>query len=143
MEEGAGNPRQIAASLQKLARVDHAKKRYTEAESCYQRALAIRQQVLGPGHPKVASTLYNLGRLYSDQGRWAKAEPLFQQSLTIVQEFFGPGHPKVTKRLSRLAMVYDGMGKYFEAAKIRELIPGDSDSSLKTELVGAQAWEED
>lgn len=134
--EGAGNPRNSAAALQKLAKLEHAQKRYVEAESLYRRALAIRQQVLGPRHPKVASILYNLGRLYSDQGRYSEAEPLFLQSLAIVQEFLGPEHPKVIKRFSRLAKFYEGRGRYSEAAKFRDQLPRDSGFSVKTDLAG-------
>ncbi len=132
-----GDPRSAAAAIQKMAKLEHAQKRYNEAESLYRRALAIRQQVLGPEHPKVASTLYNLGRLCSEQGCWAEAELLFLESLAIVQEVFGPGHPKVTKRLSKLAELYEGEGRhFFEAAKVRDQLPGDSGLPLKSELVG-------
>ncbi|CAN0277262.1 unnamed protein product, partial [Ascophyllum nodosum] len=34
--------------------------KYDEAEPLYKRALTIREEVLGPRHPKVASILKNL-----------------------------------------------------------------------------------
>lgn len=134
--EGGESPRQAAAALHKMAKLEHAQKRYAEAGSLYRRALALRQQVLGPSHPKVASTLYNLARLYSDQARWEEAEPLFRESLAIAQQVFGQEHPKVIKRLSSLARFYEEQGRCLEAANVRAQMPGDSDVSLKTEMVG-------
>ena len=49
---------------------------YPEAEPLYQRALAIRERVLGAEHPDTASSLNNLAILYAKQGKYEKAEPL-------------------------------------------------------------------
>ena len=46
------------------------------AEPLYERALAIREEVLGAEHPAVATSLNNLAGLYQKQGRYAEAEPL-------------------------------------------------------------------
>jgi tetratricopeptide (TPR) repeat protein len=62
--------------LNKLARSYHEQQRYTEAESLYQRALAISEKALGPEHPGTAATLNNLAVLYRELGRQAEAEPL-------------------------------------------------------------------
>ena len=47
-----------------------AQGRYGEAEPLYQRALKIREKVLGPEHPDVAHSLNNLAALYHAQGRY-------------------------------------------------------------------------
>ncbi len=71
--------------------VDRAQ--YPEAEPLYQRALAIREQVLGPEHPDTATSLNNLAILYYDQGKYGQAEPLYQRALTIIEKALGPDHP--------------------------------------------------
>jgi tetratricopeptide (TPR) repeat protein len=56
---------------------------YGDAESLYQRALKMREQVLGPQHPDVAQSLNNLAALYYAQGKYTEAEPLLQRALQI------------------------------------------------------------
>jgi len=64
-----------------------------EAVPFAQRALAIREQALGPNHPDTASSLNNLASLYEHQGEYAKAEPLLKRALTIYEQVLGPNHP--------------------------------------------------
>jgi tetratricopeptide (TPR) repeat protein len=67
--------------------------KYAEAESLYQQALTIREQVLRPNHPDTAISLNNLATLYSEQGKYTKAEPLLKRALTIYEQLLGTGHP--------------------------------------------------
>jgi tetratricopeptide (TPR) repeat protein len=71
----------------------YAQGKYTEAEALYQRALKMREQVLGPQHPDVANSLNNLAWLYSALGKYAEAEPLYQRALKICEQVLGPDHP--------------------------------------------------
>ncbi|MGB5055166.1 MAG: FxSxx-COOH system tetratricopeptide repeat protein, partial [Nitrospirales bacterium] len=104
-----------AQLLNKTAIYLKERARYTEAEPLYQRALAIREQALGPTHSHVAMSLNNLGELYRNQGKYAKAEPLFQRALAIVEQALGPTHPHVATSLNNLAGLYHNQGKYAEA----------------------------
>jgi len=45
--------------------------------------LAIRENVLGPNHPKVATSLNGLAALYKYQGLYSQAEHLLKRSLAI------------------------------------------------------------
>jgi tetratricopeptide (TPR) repeat protein len=47
---------------------------YSQAVPFAQRALAIREEVLGPDHPDVARALNSLAVLYKNQGRYADAD---------------------------------------------------------------------
>ena len=89
--------------------------RYREAEPLYQRALAIREQQLGPEHPDTATSLNNLALLYRAQGKYEQAEPLYQRALEIDEEAFGPEHPELATDLNNLALLYDNQGKYEQA----------------------------
>jgi tetratricopeptide (TPR) repeat protein len=80
-------------TLNNLAGLYHARGRYADAEPFYQRALAIRERVLGPDHPDVALSLNNLAVLYDAQGRYAEAEPLYRRALVIGEKKLGPNHP--------------------------------------------------
>ena len=59
----------------------------------YERALAIREKVLGAEHPDTASSLNNLAGLYYAQGEYAQALPLFQRALAIYEQVLGKDHP--------------------------------------------------
>ncbi|MDF5733516.1 MAG: tetratricopeptide repeat protein [Rhizonema sp. PD38] len=74
----------VATSLNNLASLYLAQKKYQKAEPLYQRSLAIREKVLGPVHPLIATSLNNLAELYRRQGNYPKAEPLYQRSLAII-----------------------------------------------------------
>jgi tetratricopeptide (TPR) repeat protein len=97
---------------------DHA--RYTEAEPLYQRALAIREQQLGPEHPDVAQTLSNLANLYNRQGQYTKAEPLYQRALAIREQQLGPEHPDVALTLNGLATLYNWQGQHARAEPLHQ-----------------------
>jgi tetratricopeptide (TPR) repeat protein len=58
----------VAASLNNLAELYHAKGDYEAAEPLYKRALAIWEKALGPTHPAVATSLNNLAALYRAKG---------------------------------------------------------------------------
>lgn len=92
-----------------------ARARYTEAEPLYQRALHIREQVLGYKHPDVASALNNLALLYYQQGKYVEVEPLFQRTLHIREQQLGPDHPLMAYSLNGLANLYGEQGRYTEA----------------------------
>ena len=51
--------------------------------SRYQRALKIREKILGPNNSTVAATLDELAALYWEKGQSAKAEPLSQRAAGI------------------------------------------------------------
>jgi tetratricopeptide (TPR) repeat protein len=63
--------------MNKLAEMLYAQGDLAGAQSLYERALAIREKVLGPEHFDVAQSLDNLAGLNRAQGQYAKAEPVF------------------------------------------------------------------
>src|SRR5260370_28512666 len=80
--------------------------RYREAEPLYQRALAIREQQLGPEHPDTASSLNNLAVLYRAQGKYEQAEPLLKRALAIAEQQSGPQHPVTATKLNNQTVLY-------------------------------------
>src|SRR5260370_104188 len=89
--------------------------RYREAQPLYQRALAIREQQLGPEHPDTATSLNNLAELYRDQGKYEQAEPLLKRALAIDEKLSGPQHPDTATNLNNLAGLYRAQGNYAQA----------------------------
>ncbi len=93
-----------------------------EAELLYQRALAIREQHLGPEHPYTANALSNLANLYLAQRRYREAEPLYRRSLAIREQHFGPPHLDSDDHLHTLANFYVTQGWYREAESLYQRI---------------------
>ena len=68
-------PPGTATALTNLASLCQTQEKYDLAEPLYKRALAIRQEVLGPDHEDTATALNNLAELYKIQGKYDLAEP--------------------------------------------------------------------
>lgn len=64
-----------AKRLNEQARKLYNQGQYAAAIPIEERALAIREKVLGKEHPDVAQSLNNLALLYQDQGNYSQAEP--------------------------------------------------------------------
>ena len=127
--------------VNKAGKINHEMGRYPEARSFYEKALAIREKSLGPGHPDVGLSLNNLAGLYHDEGQYAKAEPLLQRSLKILEKSLGPDHPDVAVCLNNLATLYYTQGQYAKAEplyqrslKIGEKTLGPDDPHIAVRL---------
>jgi len=76
------------------------------AELFFQKALALRQQALGPDHLAVATTLSHLGQVYEELGKSDLAKACFERALAIRTKRLGSEHPTVkalAKELERTA----------------------------------------
>src|SRR5262249_4130709 len=79
-----------ASRLDKLVEKLYSEGKFGEAVPPAERALAIREQALGPMHPDVAHSLHALAELYQAQGAYPKAEPLYVRALAIREKALGP-----------------------------------------------------
>jgi tetratricopeptide (TPR) repeat protein len=76
-----------------------AQEELAAARPYFERALAIREQVLGSSHPDTATSLSNLGYLFQAQGELAAARPYFERALAIREQVLGPTHPDTASSL--------------------------------------------
>ena len=117
-EAFGSNDLRLAVTVDALARVYETQNRYAEAEPHYRRALAIREQVLGPAHPDVASTLYRLASSYRAQHRDGDAEPLYRRAVAIWEQARQLSQPDVASAVDNLLSIYDSRGDYAAAAPL-------------------------
>ncbi|HEU5199018.1 MAG TPA: tetratricopeptide repeat protein, partial [Ktedonobacterales bacterium] len=89
--------------------------RHAEAEPLFQRALQIREQLLGPEHLEVAASLNGLADLYRERGKQAEAEPLFKRALDLRERLLKPEDVLVAISWTNLANLYQDQGRYAEA----------------------------
>ncbi len=101
-----------------MALLYYTQGKYEQAEPLYQRALAIREQQVGPQHPDTASSLNNLAGLYANQGKYEQAEPLLKRALSICKRQLGVRHPNTVRMRGTYASLLRTMGRDADAASL-------------------------
>ena len=66
---------------------------YPKALEWYQKALEIREKVLGKDHPSTGTTYNNIAGVYDSQGDYPKALEWYQKALNILEKRLGTEHP--------------------------------------------------
>ncbi len=66
-------------------------------------AIELREQLLGPDHPRLAFSLNNLGATLLSQGHFDRAFEPLMRGLAIQRAALGPGHPQVGQSMANLA----------------------------------------
>ena len=91
-----------------------------DAEPLLRRAVAAREQALGPEHPDPAISLHKLANACDWKGRPAEAEPLYWRVLTVRERALDPEHPLVAQALGCLGQFYLVAGRRTEADPLIE-----------------------
>jgi CHAT domain-containing protein/tetratricopeptide (TPR) repeat protein len=111
------------------------------ARPYYERALAIRENVLRPEHPDTAQSLNNLGALLQVMGDLTVARPYYTRALAIHEKVLGPEHPNTATSLNNLGTMLIDMGDlagarpyYTRALAIREKVLGLEHPDTATSL---------
>ena len=89
-----------------------------EAEPLLRRAVAAREQALGPEHPDLAISLHKLANVFDNMGRPAEAEPLYRRVVAVREQAFEPDHPLVAEALGCLGLHLCQAGRRAEAETI-------------------------
>ena len=105
----------MATSLNNLAELYHDQGQYAEAEPLFERALAIREQALGPGASERGHEPQQPGGALPGPRQYAKAEPLYQRALAIGEKALGPEHPDVATSLNNLVQLLKDTNRLGEA----------------------------
>ena len=105
-EQLGGDSPHLATSLNALGQLRLQAKDLVEAESCFTRALAIRQQTYGPDSHAIVPSLNNLSALHDAKGETEQAVELLKRSMAISEKALGAAHPEVTLALNNLAKLY-------------------------------------
>jgi tetratricopeptide (TPR) repeat protein len=96
-----------------------AARKYGEALPFAERALEIRERLLGTEHHDVTAAIAGLAGIYTDKGEYVKAEPLYRRALDIREKALGKDHPDTAESLYELARLYYRQGKkYVEAESL-------------------------
>ena len=107
--------RELASTLNNLGTFYGSSGKIERAEALLERALRIREAVLGPRHPDVAVTLNNLAFIRSRRGHQAEAEALLKRGLSIREAALPADHPDLAANLAALAWLYAEQGDFARA----------------------------
>ncbi|HEY2293261.1 MAG TPA: toll/interleukin-1 receptor domain-containing protein [Thermoanaerobaculia bacterium] len=119
---------------------------YLGARPYLERALAIREKILGAEHPDTTQSLNNLGVLLRSEGDLAAARPYYERALAIREKVLGAEHPDTATSLHNLGGLLQSQGDlaaarpYCERAlTIREKVLGAEhpDTALSLNNLGS------
>ena len=88
---------------------------YPKALEYYQKALEIREKVLGLEHPSTATSYNNIGAVYDSTGDYPKALEYYLKDLQICEKVLGLEHPHTASSHNNIGVVYFNMGDYPKA----------------------------
>ncbi|KAK7994247.1 kinesin light chain [Apiospora marii] len=91
---------------------------YSEAEEMHRETLALRETVLGRGHPDRLGSMNNLANVLDSQGKYSEAEEMHRETLALRETVLGREHPDTLASMNNLALVLDRQGKYAEAEEM-------------------------
>ena len=107
----------LASELQEMATCDKELKNYTEAESLYQKAIAIEEKT--PGHKReLARSLYELGAMYSQCNKLSEAEPVLKRAVDIEENELKSSDPESVNILKAYASLLYKLNRADDANKI-------------------------
>ena len=101
-EKNKSDEFEIAQCLESLGSSLEDKQQYEECLPLFQRALDIKQKLLGPDHIELASLLNNVAMLNLDTGHKAEAKTLLERALAISEKAKGSSHIDLVVLLNNL-----------------------------------------
>ncbi|KAL1522340.1 hypothetical protein AB1Y20_017332 [Prymnesium parvum] len=116
-EDAARLASTTATTLYNLAIIRMQQGDDAAAVRLHERALAIREPLLGASHPHVAVSLSGLAVALSKVGRASEAVGYAERAIEIREMTLGPAHPETLQAYNGLGMVYVAMPDDKEAAK--------------------------
>lgn len=88
----------------------------------YQRALTMREQILGHDHLDTAESLAYLAELDAVQGNPESAKSLILRSIAIREQVLGPDHPDTADSLEILGVVFRKFGELSQAEEVHRRV---------------------
>ena len=83
-----------------------------DARAVAERAVRIKEELVGRSAPEYAASLHDLGALHMNNGDYSRARPLLEEALHIRERTLGGSHPLVARSLEYLANVEFQLGRH-------------------------------
>lgn len=108
--------------LLNLGELYRVKKKWGDAEACFDRALKITEKTVGPEDPRITRTLDKLAYITYERRDDKKAENLFARSLAIKEKAFGTVSPQLLPTALNLAHLYRLKGDHRRAETLYQQV---------------------
>lgn len=115
--QSAPLPISVVNTISNLGEVQRMQRRLLEAKSNFERALALKREILGEEHPDLATAMNNLAAVRQDLGELDEAEKLYLGSIGIREKSANPDRPALASAINNLGTLYRRMGRSEDAAK--------------------------
>lgn len=93
----------------------------SEAQALIERAIGIKERVLGPEDPEVVPSLFKLGNIhFYARGDAQRARSIYERALAIQERASGADHPRVGMILTTLGAILEVAGDYPGAHRLYE-----------------------
>ncbi|MDX2197803.1 MAG: serine/threonine-protein kinase [Phycisphaerae bacterium] len=121
-EEGEATSETMGVALNAIGVLRQRQRRFEEAESFLNRALAHMTSALGDRHPEVAVILSNLAscRYYLED--YEGAEPLYAQAYQLLCELYGEDHPRSTTVANNLCALLRKLKRLDDAEQFGRVV---------------------
>lgn len=106
--ETVGTVQMLAATLERLERLD-------DAQTLYRRVYLSYQKTFGQSHPMTLGSLDALANISKALFATSEAESLYKLSVEIKTRCLGPDHPRTAFALQNVATIEDVLGRYGDA----------------------------
>ena len=134
--------RMVADTLDELGVAVAEQDGQVDEQPFHDRAEAIRERTLGPGHPDRATTLERLGLVASRRGKHDEAIARLREAVAIRRAGLGDSHPLVAQALNNLGLALrrakhddEAMTTLREALAIRERVLGPDHPDVATTMM--------
>ncbi len=119
VEQDMGGEPRIAAKLEfTLARTYENLGLYQRAEQHARRAVELRTQVFGTGHPDTLDAMSELANIFVREGKLEQAEKMHREILETRRKVLGPAHLDTLQSVHNLGNTLYALGRYPEAEKL-------------------------
>lgn len=106
----------MTRSLNKMGEIYVRQAKYSDAEVCFEKALAIRDHAHSLANPDGIAIITNLAKLYEAEGKYSFAAMQYKQLIEHVTKMFGADDPEVAKARALL----EKMQRKTDAGKVPE-----------------------
>ncbi len=113
--ETDNNQLDLAEAFSNAASIYQAVEDHVEALTYYQKALNIRERVLGTKHLDTAATYNDIAIVYKAMDDYSEALEYYKKALAIKEAILGIDHPNTALTYNNIANVYKAMDDYSEA----------------------------
>jgi eukaryotic-like serine/threonine-protein kinase len=129
---GSHDALRVATLATNLGYVHDAAGNLAEAKALQEKALALRESVLGEDHPLIAKSLQSLANVHFSLGELEQAKSLQERALAVREATVGTEHPEYAYTLGNLANTMFALGDFEGAQRLHE-----RSIAISERLVGA------